>query len=520
MNFYVDISIVGTFGTGTELDPFSYDAFITHLQAIPGSANYTYHIKGYTRIAGNPEALDIMIPIAGSTPAGGYTVTFRGWDIETYGPPIFERYTTSGGNVERPIWGDNGYNPVADISDIDFTFEDIAFIDNTADRVDEYYRNALSIPPAVYKDCFFSAHEIRTDIVYTKDANTHASGKDTSFYGCTFQWGTNFRIGNPTYKPGIFTSYDCTFVGDANDYYSQSPIIFADKVVFENNTSVWTGNEFTAGITTGDSSEYTPPIQNTSIEAVPTYPGSTASLLATFTNPNIMYFANYGLPVSDNPTLDGYRNTYDYNNGLFDKKRTSFGAYSFVLDIETEDFPTSGHIGAFYFGGEYDNATVSTNVSLNITPSDSVVSVSTYVSVDNSSITLHIPDEKVGGFAKGNQNFFIDFVGKERKDDTYPKFYRCGDDRATTDNEIKDYKEQITGGNPVVVDFVACANAAYEYEGYEPVEYKWWFDYEGEPDNYVTCAGPSATHNYCGGYLEDYDVRLCVEFEAPIKGNN
>jgi len=147
---------------------------------------------------------------------------------------------------------------------------------------------------------------------------------------------------------------------------------------------------------------------------------------------------------------------------------------------------TSGTVGAFYFGGDYTNAEIHMPpIYLDIEPLD--VDVSAFANVSSYSDLVIEPYS--GVYANANDNFPFDFSGTPRN-----------------------------GGSPLYVDFHAYNyDPMGPFEGkYEASEFRWWFDYENYngPNDYVSCATDTAVHMYCGGYLQEYDVRLCVVYKS------
>ena len=143
-----------------------------------------------------------------------------------------------------------------------------------------------------------------------------------------------------------------------------------------------------------------------------------------------------------------------------------------------------GHIGAFYFGGDYTNAIIE---SIDIpTVSFSVIDFSR-----DSSITITVPrmDIKVpdGVSFFSYSPFDFDFSGTP-----------------------------VVGSSPLKVNF-----QAYNYTPkdkyatvWEVYEFWWWFDYANYPDQYVITTTDNTSHVYCnavnGG--RKFDVKLCVKY--------
>ena len=507
LDFYVNLSLSGNVGSGSISDPFSFLAFYNHTSTMSDGDDYTYHVKGYVKLDNNTNPPRFMHSIANNTLASGCTVTFRGWDISTHGSPIVEFNNTYGwSHIVETLY-----------DKINITFKDFIFINNS-DAI-------LTIVYGTYKNVFFSSNK-GISCNYGAMPFTPNPVWNYSFYGCTFQCGRLKDVGNnpwtimidhPPDSPivGTITSYDTVYILDSFG----PPVRFkCNTIAFENNISNVQGSTFQTSIHSQNINDYVNPIYNDSIQAIPSYPNAQQNLLDHYTSSSRMAYYNYNIPPSDGPSVQSRRTTYDYDNGLFNYSRTSFGAYSFLPPDEDTTYPTSGHIGAFYFGGDYSNANVSTSLSLTISPVDiNLVDISTELKT-NASIELNIPDID---FAEAFSNFYVDFVGKEQSVENYPNFCKCSDSKCYDYNIseniryelISKYNRQVAGGNPLVVDFSACAHSGLEYQDYNPIEYKWWFDYENFPNEYVTCAGPYAQHTYCGGYLEEYDVRLCVTFQ-------
>jgi len=481
--YYVDITAGTIQGLGTVAEPFNYEDFYIHsVNHLVDGDHVTYNVRGYRRFDDINPNFYFVHSFGDGSPFDGINITVRGWDIDTNGSPIVE------------FVGTNETSPyvVRDYGSKNATFEDFIFVNNHADA-------PLNITPGTFKDVLFNMGN---------KALHEDSGRDGyfKFYGCTFNCSIiDFQLFN------TFTSYDCVYHFDG----SGSAVIGTGsanctKIVMSNNITNVTQSDFSSYINAPNIDEYNLLTSNAGIQTIPNFEDNNTILVETYTNRDLMHFSNFNIPLSYNSTVRENRLTYDYNNGLFGAIRSTYGAYAFApIDRSYPDYPTSGVIGAFYFGGEYANVGVSDTESITITPVDIDVSISMYSNSDNAEITINVPDDKT--FAIGNKNFYIDFVGKEQRNTVYPKFCEC--DTTCSIDEMGDYSEQIAGGNPLVVNFSACAHAVKEYDDYNPVNYKWWFDFENHPNEYVTCAGPSATHNYCGSYLEQYDVRLCVEFK-------
>jgi hypothetical protein len=237
------------------------------------------------------------------------------------------------------------------------------------------------------------------------------------------------------------------------------------------------------------------------------------SFVEYYTDKNLMFYEAYNIPTNNGIAIQTYRTTNGYNNGLFAEPRLSYGVYSFLGEIPEipETYPTSGVIGSFYFGGDYTNVDISGNtLSVTFEPVSTAISIDmNNLLKDISTITLNVINRS--DYVTAQDTLFVDFVAKRRNSDTYPKFCKCDDSICTIDDKAI-YDKAIIGGDPIIVDFSACTNAVGTHTDYKPIEYHWYFDYGTYPNDYEITTEPYATHTYCGGYLEAFDVKLCVQF--------
>jgi hypothetical protein len=156
----------------------------------------------------------------------------------------------------------------------------------------------------------------------------------------------------------------------------------------------------------------------------------------------------------------------------------------FSIETSTSGFRT-GHIGAFYFGGDFTNGIAEYTIpTLTLTPtlSAGVNCVANYIPV---TLRLIVPEE----IATGIKYFDYQFS-------------------ATS----------VSGENPLYVTFEVYNHIPKgKYEGlYEPTEYRWWFDYgvTSGANDYASCASNIAECIYCGFYGQEYDVKLEVLYSA------
>lgn len=508
ITIYADITDGVPNGNGTESSPYNFGGLSADIENNLGNPSnteteYLYMIKGHKELDPT-EATMFPTPIN----YNGYSyVEFRGWDIETYGPPIFGwTYDWDDSNYflcrELAWWGDTNSATNPNVSAV---FRDICITSKYG------FNCRVNDSKTKYIDTVFVTPMLLASAEYA------IQGNNLELLGCTISCDDLYILTtNELYIRDCVLTCDNIIgrEGTYNGIYMSAPnkLIMLDNITTSQNISLQSSTDLT---------EYIAPIYDDEIIRYPKFDDFN-TFIDFYTNRTITYYSNYNIPTYSNVVIDRYRQNANYNNGLFNNPRLTYGAYSFLPDDPfVDEFPTSGHIGSFYFGGDYDNGNA-TSLYNSITLSPTAdISISTKVNVIESNLNISIPDRN-GPFATGVVNFSIDFVGKQKYEDVYPKFCEAisvDDECETCNNPMTSatdwsvYNKQIAGGNPLVVDFSACANSLGEYIEYKPVTYKWWFDYENYPNEYATCAVSSATHTYCGGYLEEYDVRLCVEFQ-------
>jgi len=410
----------------------------------------------------------------------------RGWDININGSPIVRFEGTD------PKYVFHTYE------NIGITFQDFIFA--SEDKL--YTERESHISSKSFKNVLFISHEF-----YSTDTMTN-TGSNVTFQGCTFD--NDFTTIHDITNANI---YDCVFVGE------DVSITNINTLKMDNNTT--NIPDFSDNLTNITTLEYSEINYNDMLIPIP-FLVEFDDMVEKYTNMNLMYYMNFGLRKNNNPIVQNFRIDNKYNNGLFGNTRLSYGAYSFSGILpDFDEYPTSGHIGAFYFGGDYDNgdALINTSITLNVVGNN--ISIDSKNNSENIEIDIVVPDREKP-FATGVMNFSIDFVSKQVYNEVFPKFCEATspmgecetcNNPTTSDNDWELYNKQIVGGNPLVVDFSACANSLGEFSQYQPIAYKWWFDYDNYPDDFVTCSSPSATHTYCGGYLEEYNVKLCVDFK-------
>jgi hypothetical protein len=483
--YYCNITNGVVDGLGTIESPLNRMQMLTIMETSLVDGDI-FNIKGLYEVPSNELHFLGDLGYSGlGTSSAPINITIQGYDIENSGSPIIR-------------WNNPDETPDADMntwwnivySYINVTFKNIIMFS----RIRLTSANSNSYVTMTYKDCV---------VISPTYINNGILGANIIYYGCTF----NNQV-------AIFRGY--------NNIKFYDSVLDFDSITISNSLTLTTFNNITTNMNFDDGvsdivdlDEYIKPLYKSNIISLP-YLSDLDSFVGYYTNPQLMYFENYGLYVNINTFMSSFRTTNDYNNGLFGEPRISYGAYSFEGELPPNDYATSGHIGSFYFGGEYTNAIISSTANITLVPTEGNVSINYSYNNIQSFITLDIPNKE---YAIASQNFYIDFVAKKKSDDSYPKF--CGlsgtnnkCNNCATNSDVVDYMSQVAGGNPLIVDFSACAEGAGMYSGYIPKKYKWWFDYGNYSgvNDCVTCSTPYATHTYCGGYLEEYDVKLCVEF--------
>jgi len=496
VDYYVDINpSYTTTGTGTTTDPYNRSQFLSIMNSGSIDDGMTYHIRGKLELApGEPQT---FVPYLMQTPSP-ISITLRGWDIATNGCPIISWNDPSGisyGNAGNRWWS---AAPNATYANVSVTIQD--FIVKCSYGFYDYYTVGDTCT-LTYKDVHFVTYSYN-DTFLSQDQY-----EKRNYYGCTFDIENAYFGG-----VGLLTFSDCVF----NNYIIS--IHDFGKLTTFNNVTNKTQVEFTDSIQGGDLSTYVVPYSNPSIISTPVLQNFD-EFCTYYTNANAMYYKLFNIGTSNNATLTAYRTANGYNNGLFNEPRLSYGAYSFLgnIPIVPQVFPTSGSIGSFYFGGKFDNVVTANNtLSVTIIPNDvNKIEVDTYITVKGQPYFTMLPvgDKK---YVETQKSLSVDFVAKRRGNSTFPKFCECGNYNCDTAENAGDrdyYEKPITGGDPLIVDFIACSYAeGGEYVGYTPTHYYWYFDAGNDLSISATTTEPTVTHTYCGGYLESFDVKLCVDF--------
>ena len=491
VDYYVDInrSYGSTTGTGTTASPYNRSQFADIMDSENLEDGITYHIRGKLELQPNSPSTFVPYLRENITPV---SITLRGWDIATNGCPIISWNNPRGidpGNIGNTWWQ---VYPTFSSANVNVTIQDF-IIKCPYDFYD--FGTVGSTCTLTYKNVHFAVYK------YNDWQFVYYPNETRKYYGCTF----DIEHAYFSYW-GLLTFSDCVF----NNYVISIHDI--GKLTTFNNITNKTQAEFDAGVQADDISTYVIPASRPDIISTPVL-RDFSEFCFFYTNQNAMYYKLYNIPTSNNPTFKAYRIANGYNNGLFNESRLSYGAYSFLGDIPIlpEEFPTSGSIGSFYFGGAFTNFVTEKNtLSVTIMPNDqNMIKIDSYIVVKDQGIVTISP---ASVSVEVQDGLSVDFVAKKSVVTTYPKFCECGKYKCN-DSERLDYDKSIAGGDPLIVDFSACAYPrGGEYEGYKPSNYYWYFDASHDLSISATTKEPYVTHTYCGGYLDSFDVKLCVDF--------
>ena len=474
--FYVDINASVTSGIGTSADPFNYDQMVNYFDpdiVIDGeTAGLSAADGDELCVTGNRDIDDpsdssdtsaCFIPIRRDFVGD---VVVRGWDVGTKGPPIVH-VTNQLDGYNILLMGDSGSPQTHGITLKDFIF---------------YHDDTLSVINAISSSPYYAVTNVTFKNVLFKTnsflANKGGSGTGThtiSFYGCTIDVAEDFTDwGNL----GELIFYDTVFYIDKTKTelgVAGTPI---PKLTMSNNITNIT--DFSDIVYATDLTEY---IEPTTVAVTQTadYPDP-LDFIAYYTVKENLRYTDFSVPDSGGAT-EAFRTTNDYNNGLWDDVRLSYGSYYFIAPDVVDN--SHGHIGAFNFGDEYSNADPimdSAIIDFNIVASASVYTTA----MGTATIQFGVPHIDTLAF----DPFAFEFSGAP-----------------------------LRGSSPMCVDYHAYNYGPIgQFDGiWEAVEFRWWFDYEtsGGVDDYISCASDRAQHMYCGFYGDGYDVRLCVIY-API----
>lgn len=477
-NIYVNITDGASTGTGTQVSPYNYEQMVNFFNpdiVLNGDVAVTSAINGdivnvkgqrYTDLYSN-----IMVSLFQIHDSLEGSISLRGWDIETQGSPVV--YNDSANYFSLIDRYDYLTSGTLNIEIKDFIFES----DNALYMYD-YIRffNSDSTVNLTLKDVILNT---TSTIGYSQQVGGSSSvsaDDNLTMYGCTLD-ASSINIKNLNSSLVSLTNvsvYDSVLMTDNLDIRDFETLIMSNNI---SNVENFSDNIYDVGNVTG----YVEPTYNSNLINYDKHTDGADAVSYYTTNENLRY-TDFNVPENGG-AITSFRVSNDYNTGLFGNDRLSFGAYYF---IDSNDIPDNrGHIGAFYFGGEYTNGEGTFEpavVDFNIIASASVDTVANGLAT----ITFNVANDIAIAF----DPFAFDFSGTP-----------------------------LSGGSPLCVKYHAYNYGPRgRFEGlWEAVEFRWWFDYEtsGGTNDYISCATDTAEHLYCGIYGDEYDVRLCIIYE-PI----
>ena len=481
--YYVNINNVIGVGDGTESTPFNYNQLVNFFNpdyVIDGEVVVTSATDGdVVNIMGTKtsdynsvEGYDVFISLHKSLFG---SIKINGWDVLDNGSPVVWN------NFSDFCLFDRDYD-IDNISDteLNLSVKNIIF--------DNYEENGIYYPHYIH---IFPFHwyankrkitiDFKTNVIHSVQFSQYAMGEggigstsaysDFNFYGCTLDVSAMGSFG----RVGEFGMYDCALLhDDMNLYLGSQTVLKADNnITTLENYTTYVGYP-------GDVTQYTEPILNTSILGYSKESNSNDQI-TYYQTKNLLEYPNFNIP--DGGATDTFRTTNDYATGLFGDTRVAYGAYVFEI---TNNELLNGHIGSFYFGGDFDNVQITVDPGvINFQPIScaGVETSGTGAGV----INLIVPEIRVFFF----DSFPFDFSGTP-----------------------------VEGSSPLYVDY-----HVYNYEPrgkfaglWEAYEFRWWFDYEtsGGTNDYIAVSTDRTNWLYCGIYGQKYDVRCCVMYR-PIE---
>lgn len=466
-NIYVNITETTPGGLGSIASPYNYQQLVNFLDPskviegyIVATSAYngdTVYVKGNrsNNYVDGPNFAKCFLPI--STGLSG-TVDIEGWDIVTNGSPI--------ASTMNSIFLRNSGSSLLNLNVKDFIF--VSFSD-----LDIY--NAVPVSPYQINTTFKDVLVKSGRFDYFAHGESNVSVSDTlSFYGCTLDCD-DLAIGH------YLVDSNYTVLSELNIY--DSVLMFLDGEfdipTIQMNNNITNVVNFDSYVSFVAGANYISPTYNSGILRYPTHtdPVAVSNFYSDKVNLN---YTEYAIPIGG--ASNSFRATNDYTTGVFGEARLSYGSYYFVNVPEELG---KGHIGSFYFGGEYVNGDGSFEpaiITFSIISSASVSSKGSGIAT----IQFSIPD----GNAIGFDPFSFDFSGTP-----------------------------LSGSSPLCVKYTAYNyEPKGQFEGlWEASEFRWWFDYgtSGGANDYISCATDVAEYQYCGFYGSEYDVRLCVLY-TPI----
>lgn len=516
--YYVNITKNISVGDGSESSPYNYNQLINFLNpsitdALAGtSANsddiiyiHGYKNDDFVQTFEQDTTLDdglINYSFLSFHESLVGNLFFYGWDNDVSGVPVVlnRKALQVFSIIDVGDCSEHIYNQSLNITIKDIIFDsDNYFLNGASNYGNFYFINCISRVPKRkinlnFKSTAIVSHHNLTYVGFYTSADigdgfvTSANG-DLSFYGCTIQVGilTKPQLNGSGrmvgFKEcGIFESYDSVFILNyvSNDLPSLDFGFETHNVVKMNDnltTFAYDGEAYT--FTTqlglpGNISDYNEPVINSDIEDYEYFLMDNEQL-DYYRDYLKMKYDNFNIPIGG--ASEAFRITNNYNTGLYNDTRITYGAYAYLRDVY-------GHIGSFYFGGDYENVEIiveSPILEILSVSGGTIIDVNTH---STSNIKIFVPEINVVGY----NSFPFDFSGVP-----------------------------IYGSSPLLVKY-----HVYNYEPrgrhsniWEVSEFRWWFDYgvSGGVNDYISCASDRAEWLYCGFYGDTFDVRCCVVYK-------
>lgn len=481
--YYVNINSTATIGgDGSESTPFTYNQLVNFfnpereisgelagVSATDGDIVKVRGVKSKNYSSSLETGVDMFVSFHESLSG---TIRIEGWDVESNGSPILYN-----DDIQFTIFNRaNDYLTSAIDSTLNVTLKNF-IIDNysTGSTYAVHPFDYEYASPSRKINVDFKTVAIKTNIfsqLYLADTAAGTSGySNFNFYGCTLDCE---QINSFT-RVDEFGMYDSVLIHDTVilDLQTNTTLKASNNITTVQNYTSYVGAP-------GDVTQYTEPVYNSSLLGYSVEANSNDQITYYQTKTSLEY-ENFNIPVGG--ATDTFRTTNDYATGLFGETRTTYGAY--VFEISQSQFLT-GHIGAFYFGGDFENVVVTVDPGvIDLTP---VTCAGVNTSGTGAAvINLIVPEVRAFGF----DSFPFDFSGTP-----------------------------VEGASPLYVRYhVYNYEPRGKYAGlWEAYEFRWWFDYEtsGGANDYIAVTTDRTEWLYCGFYGQTYDVRCCVMYR-PIE---
>ena len=322
---------------------------------------------------------------------------------------------------------------------------------------------------------------LKNCIFYNEFWNEH--NVNVFFFGCTFNNLVNFYIIAYTFSPSMTDAmydlnfYDNVFI-DSIPSDERPDLLDTTSATFNFYHNTFTNSEVELESNLID---YTYVGNEINISAADfEWSASQVFPIIDEVEPETIIYGDYDVEVSSTEDRTSFWEDNNIIDGLYGYSRYGRGAFNF-----NEVY--FGHIGSYYFGGEYENTTP----DISIPHIELEVLSENFISIGITP-TFEIPEIIISPI----------------------------DSNIVTTSEFCSLEfsaAPLSGGTPLTVKFTAYGQKS----NVEISEYRWWFEHNitSGVEDYISCAGPEAYHTYCGSYLQQYDVKLsalCKKIEPDI----